>query len=184
MTEQCKQAVAFRPYDADSEDLNQIINLVESELSEPYIIYTYRYFLTDWPHLSFLCFPEEAVGAHHADPPPRAIGAIVCKQDVHRGKLNRGYIAMLTIKKEARMKGIARRLVQMAMQRMIADGAQEIVLETEFDNRAALAFYQKLGFIREKRLYAFYLNHKDAFRLVYPIDSHAPEHQDDHDPYT
>lgn len=38
MTEQCKQAVAFRPYDADSEDLNQIINLVESELSEPYII--------------------------------------------------------------------------------------------------------------------------------------------------
>lgn len=62
----------------------------------------------DRPHLSFLCFPEEAVGAHHADPPPRAIGAIVCKQDVHRGKLNRGYIAMLTIKKEARMKGIGK----------------------------------------------------------------------------
>ncbi|KNZ53795.1 ribosomal-protein-alanine N-acetyltransferase [Puccinia sorghi] len=185
MTEQCKQAVAFRPYDADSEDLNQIINLVESELSEPYIIVELSLLFNqriykDSAHFFF----EEAVGAHHADPPPRAIGAIVCKQDVHRGKLNRGYIAMLTIKKEARMKGIARRLVQMAMQRMIADGAQEIVLETEFDNRAALAFYQKLGFIREKRLYAFYLNHKDAFRLVYPIDSHAPEHQDDHDPYT
>jgi len=186
MAEQCKQAMVFRPYDPDSDDLNQIINLVESELSEPYIIYTYRYFLTDWPHLSFLCFADsESEGAdEEGDGARQAIGAIVCKQDVHRGKLNRGYIAMLTTKKEARMMGIARKLVQMAMQRMIADGAQEIVLETEFDNRAALAFYQKLGFIREKRLFAFYLNHKDAFRLVYPIDSHAPEHQDDDDPYT
>jgi peptide alpha-N-acetyltransferase len=56
------------------------------------------------------------------------------------------------------------------------------VLETEFDNAAALAFYQKLGFIREKRLFAFYLNHKDAFRLVYPIST-SPEH-DEEDPYS
>lgn len=54
----------------------------------------------------------------------------------------------------------------MAMDKMVSDGAQEIVLETEFDNKAALAFYASLGFIREKRLFAFYLNRKDALRLV------------------
>ena len=40
------------------------------------------------------------------------------------------------------------------------------MLETEFDNVAALSLYESLGFIREKRLYRFYLNGKDAFRLV------------------
>jgi peptide alpha-N-acetyltransferase len=45
----------------------------------------------------------------------------------------------------------------------------QIVLETEFDNNAALSLYASLGFIREKRLHRFYLNGKDAFRLVLPI---------------
>ena len=40
------------------------------------------------------------------------------------------------------------------------------MLETEFDNAAALSLYESLGFIREKRLFRFYLNGKDAFRLV------------------
>ena len=42
----------------------------------------------------------------------------------------------------------------------------QVVLETEFDNSAALSLYESLGFIREKRLFRFYLNGKDAFRLV------------------
>jgi peptide alpha-N-acetyltransferase len=42
----------------------------------------------------------------------------------------------------------------------------QVVLETEFDNFAALSLYESLGFIREKRLFRFYLNGKDAFRLV------------------
>ena len=45
----------------------------------------------------------------------------------------------------------------------------QVVLETEFDNSAALSFYESLGFIREKRLYRFYLNGKDAFRLVLEV---------------
>lgn len=40
------------------------------------------------------------------------------------------------------------------------------MLETEYDNFAALSLYESLGFIREKRLHRFYLNGKDAFRLV------------------
>lgn len=45
----------------------------------------------------------------------------------------------------------------------------QVVLETEFDNIPALSLYESLGFIREKRLYRFYLNGKDAFRLVLTV---------------
>jgi len=51
-------------------------------------------------------------------------------------------------------------------------GAQEIALETEFDNAPALALYTSLGFVPEKRLHRFYLNGKDAFRLVLPLAPH------------
>lgn len=34
-----------------------IMNLVDQELSEPYSIFTYRYFVYLWPHLSFLVPP-------------------------------------------------------------------------------------------------------------------------------
>ncbi|EGG07250.1 uncharacterized protein MELLADRAFT_35704 [Melampsora larici-populina 98AG31] len=164
----------YRPFDNQTDDLDRIMELVEGELSEPYIIYTYRYFLSGWPQLCFLCFADGSIetptnendGLINSTP----VGAIVCKQETRLGKLNRGYIAMLTTKKEMRKQGIARKLVKMAIDQMVKDGAEEIVLETEFDNRSALAFYQRLGFIREKRLYAFYLNRKDAFRLVLPIN--------------
>ncbi len=53
---------------------------------------------------------------------------------------------------------------------------RQIVLETEYDNSAALSLYESLGFIREKRLYRFYLNGKDAFRLVLTV---PPTYSDD-----
>lgn len=39
--------IYYRPYVGES-DLPSIMALVQSELSEPYIIYTYRYFLQQW----------------------------------------------------------------------------------------------------------------------------------------
>ena len=50
----------------------------------------------------------------------------------------------------------------------------QVVLETEYDNSAALSLYESLGFIREKRLYRFYLNGKDAFRLVLVVTPLPP----------
>lgn len=63
-------SIVYRQYTGER-DLPHIISLVEHELSEPYVIYTYRYFLNQWcvsfcprpqpnnslyprPHLSFL----------------------------------------------------------------------------------------------------------------------------------
>jgi hypothetical protein len=53
---------------------------------------------------------------------------------------------------------------------MLSHSCEEVVLETEFDNVAALRFYRKLGFIKDKRLYRFYLNAKDAYRLKLPLE--------------
>ena len=38
----------------------------------------------------------------------------------------------------------------------------QVVLETEYDNRASLSLYGSMGFIKDRRLYRFYLNGKDA----------------------
>lgn len=52
------------------------------------------------------------------------------------------------------------------------EGVDEVVLETEFDNASALALYEALGFVREKRLHRFYSNGKDAFRLILTSPRH------------
>ncbi|KAF5352914.1 hypothetical protein D9758_007871 [Tetrapyrgos nigripes] len=64
---------------------------------------------------------------------------------------------------------LASTLVRNAVEIMKEDHVDEIVLETEYDNYAALSLYESLGFIKEKRLYRFYLNGKDAFRLVLTV---------------
>lgn len=91
---------------------------------------------------------------------------------------------MLATREEHRGKGIAGRLVRIAVEKMIEKYADEvrihfslhlclpephtlqIALETEIDNIPSLRIYEKLGFLRTKRLYRYYLNGNTAFRLV------------------
>ncbi|KAE8232463.1 hypothetical protein CF326_g2504 [Tilletia indica] len=217
-------------------DLAAIIALIEKELSEPYLIYTYRYFLNEWPHLAWLAHSiprkprppplplrsandpaalasdteslsltgtsshaqddsqaerradvEEQDVEEHSSALRRApVGVIVNKLDRHlKGdRLMRGYIAMLSIHPTWRGRGIARKLVQAAVDRMAKDGAEEVVLETEVDNVGALALYESLGFMREKRLHRFYLNAKDSFRLVLPLVDDSDSDDDEQIPYS
>jgi peptide alpha-N-acetyltransferase len=51
-------------------------------------------------------------------------------------------------------------------------------LETELSNKKALQFYERLGFIRDKRLTSYYLNGMDAFRLKL-ILRRAPTDEDE-----
>ncbi|GAA5965915.1 hypothetical protein JCM21900_006041 [Sporobolomyces salmonicolor] len=200
------EAITYRAYRGE-QDLPFIVELVDDELSEPYNLYTYRYFLDEWPHLCFFAFAG-----------PLPIGCIVCKSEPHtkssrsvplrsedearawveaggpilesegnderrRRPLMRGYLAMLSTRKGWRGRGVATQLLRLSLSLMLspppallpslptphpsrwARGVDEIVLETESDNLAALAFYTKMGFVREKRLYRFYLNGKSAERL-------------------
>lgn len=142
-------------FKSEEKELDDIIALIEPNLSEPYCIFTYRYFIKNWPSLCLL--------ARHKD---ELIGVIICKLDMHKSMKNRGYIAMLSIRNDYRKRGIASELVQKALDQMKADGADEVVLETEQSNVSALRLYEsKFGFFRDKFLVKYYLNGGDAFRL-------------------
>ncbi|KAI8803277.1 putative acyltransfersase [Cladochytrium replicatum] len=146
----------------DESQLPSVISLIENDLSEPYSIYTYRYFIHNWPELCFLAFE----GSHgEYDEQRRCIGVIVSKLDQHRGDRMRGYIAMLAVAKDFRKMGIGRELVETACLRMKELNADEVILETEVTNATALGLYENLGFVRDKRLARYYLNGVDAYRL-------------------
>jgi len=131
-----------------------IMKLIQKDLSEPYSIYTYRYFIHNWPHL---CYMARVNG--------ECVGAIVCKLDFHKKVVKRGYIAMLAVDSGHRKRKIGSTLVKRAIDAMIAEEADEVVLETEITNKPALRLYENLGFVRDKRLFRYYLNGVDALRL-------------------
>lgn len=62
--------IVFRPFKSER-DLAIVISMIEKELSEPYPIYTYRYFVQKWPELCLL--------AHFENDPDTVIGCIVSK---------------------------------------------------------------------------------------------------------
>ncbi|KAI9772095.1 MAG: N-alpha-acetyltransferase mak3 [Geoglossum simile] len=152
--------------------LEAIRQIISKDLSEPYSIYVYRYFLYQWGHLCFMALDKD----------DSLVGVVVNKLERHRGGPMRGYIAMLAVKQECRGKGIgqleiapsqlpannslATRLVRMAIDAMIERDADEVALETEITNTAAMKLYERLGFLRSKRLHRYYLNGNTAFRLV------------------
>lgn len=87
---------------------------------------------------------------------------------------------MLATSSEYRNQGIATRLVCMAIDRMKERDADEIVLETEMSNIGARKLYEKLGFLRSKRLWRYYLNGSEAYRMVlYLKDNIGAEEQED-----
>lgn len=145
--------ITYKVYESEHE-LPSIMKLIQKDLSEPYSIYTYRYFIHNWPKLCFLALYEN-----------KCVGCIVCKLDIHRQMIKRGYIAMLAVDKDFRKLKIGTTLVQKAIRVMIANQADEVVLETEITNQPALKLYENLGFVRDKRLFHYYLNGVDALRL-------------------
>ncbi|KAG9412426.1 N-alpha-acetyltransferase 30 [Aphanomyces cochlioides] len=129
--------IVYSQYESENE-LGDLMALFEKDLSEPYSMYTYRYFLYSWPELCILA---------------RSQGVVV------------GYIAMLAVEKKFRKHGIGSSLVKKAIDQMIQLECDEVVLETEVTNIAAIRLYENLGFVKDERLLKYYLNGVDAFRL-------------------
>jgi peptide alpha-N-acetyltransferase len=190
----------------DESYLPEIQRLVAKDLSEPYSVFTYRYFLHKWPQLCMCAFDEstedddgegtqsgnvggdegggsgerkeievgtssaadsgEVVVADAGDRKGKGkmIGTIICKAEFEHNAF-RGYIGMLTVSESYRKRGIGLKLAQIGIDKMVAEGCTEIVLETEMSNKGALNLYGRLGFSREERLPKYYLNGGDAYRL-------------------
>ncbi|XP_074570614.1 N-alpha-acetyltransferase MAK3 [Curcuma longa] len=114
-----EQSEVFSPSDVEyisyggEHHLPLIMGLVDQELSEPYSIFTYRYFVYLWPNLTFLAF-------HRG----RCVGTVVSKIGEHRNTF-RGYIAMLVVIKPYRGRGIATELVTRSIRVMMESGCEE-----------------------------------------------------------
>lgn len=161
--------ITFTQYTDEDKQLPEISALIKQQLSEPYSIFTYRYFLNQWPQLTFLAYDSEE---------NKCIGTVVCKLDDHRGSF-RGYVAMLVVAPEMRKVGLGSMLVERALEVMHEMGADECVLEAESTNAGALRLYENLGFIRDKRLRRYYLSGTDAFRLklCFPMPPEGEEEE-------
>lgn len=140
---------------ASEESLASIIALVQKDLSEPYSVFTYRYFVNIWPTLCEMVHNEDG----------DLVGVVVCKMDDHKSGRKRGYIGMLAVRADYRKLKLATKLVQIVLDRMKEMGADECVLEAEVTNLGALGLYRSLGFLRTKHLHNYYLSGSDAFRL-------------------
>ncbi|KAL4778379.1 acyl-CoA N-acyltransferase [Aspergillus varians] len=166
-------------YDPAQEDayVAAMRQLISKDLSEPYSIYVYRYFLYQWGDLCFLAMDTDASGTE------QMVGVVVSKLEPHRHGPLRGYIAMLAVSEEYRGQGIATNLVRMAIDAMEKGGADEIALETEITNTAAIKLYERLGFLRSKRLHRYYLNGNSAYRLVLYLKDGVGSMRTSFDPY-
>ena len=147
----------------DETQLSKIQEMAAANLSEPYSVFTYRYFLQNWPNLCICAYNEEIINGVKTR--GSMIGTILCKLERNddENSLNesehtsyRGYIAMLIVDTSARKRGIGLKLSMLAIERMIENGCDVIVLETEACNATALALYDKLGFVREELLPRYY----------------------------
>ena len=67
-----KNDIRFEQY-KDERDMPGIVSLIDKDLSEPYSVFTYRYFINNWPDLCYMTMQGD-----------RCVGAIICKLDTHR----------------------------------------------------------------------------------------------------
>ena len=141
---------------SSEEPLPEIIALIQKDLSEPYSVFTYRYFVNRFPNLCEMI--RNAAG--------ELVAVVVCKIDPHEksGRM-RGYIGMLAVRIDYRKQKLGSKLVSIVLDRMKEMGADECVLEAEVTNTGALSLYRRLGFVRTKYLRNYYLSGSDAFRL-------------------
>lgn len=87
------------------------------------------------------------------------IGCVV----YHIDERNQGNIAYLAVECCYRKMGIASNLLQFAIDRMIT--ANEIVLQTEVNNRPSIQLYEKFGFKRGRVLARYYPNGIHAVQM-------------------
>eukprot|EP01083_Nonionella_stella_P073094 197399_1 len=155
--------ITFKKYDGEHE-LHSIQELIDKDLSEPYSVFTYRYFLNNWSSLCTMAMQGS-----------RCIGVIICRLGKQADGRKDGYIAMLAVDKRFRKRGIGTELVKHSVTEMMRQKASEVFLETEVTNRGALKIYEKLGFSRELRLTRYYMAGTDAYRLRLWLEMPFPD---------
>lgn len=154
--------VSFRNFDPKEEyrDISAVHRLVADDLSEPYSLSIYFYFIKNWPELAMFAVDDSS---------GEIIGTIVGNLVSHHERKRRGYVAIVAVQKSYRGRGIAKLLIQRQVEAFKQLKADEVVLEAECANNAAVNLYESQGFLRTRRMHRYYSDTSDAFRLVLPI---------------
>ena len=121
MSSSNEASVRYREY-RDRSDLDQLVALIERDLSEPYSIFTYRYFIHTWPELCILAVDNDSDGGD------KVVAGIISKLEHHPSNFFpalRGYIGMVAVEANYRRYGIARKLVDLTFKKMQAVGVTE-----------------------------------------------------------
>jgi len=150
--------LTYRTYKGD-QDLKDVQALFSAELSEPYQIWTYRFFSEPYPELTIFCEDDG-----------KMVGCCMAMLEPGKTKPGEtsklcGYIGMISTVQEYKRRGIGSHLYHMAEEKMREMGATVISLETETDNAGAIAFYEMLGFRKTREFRNFYMNGKGAVRM-------------------
>ena len=151
-------SVSILPYPGE-EALQDVIALLEADLSEPYSVFTYRNFLNSRPNLSFVAMVGDNM-----------VGVVMGKMEPGPDGNRVGYVGMIAVDVAYRRLNIGTHLMLELMRTFIDEGALSVFLETECSNLQAIRFYEKLGFYREEYFYQYYLNGNDAYRLRLYVD--------------
>lgn len=94
VTSSTPPTIRYEMYESELQ-MPDIMQLMKTALSEPYSIYTYRYFIHNWPQLCIMARAGLDM-----------VGAIVCKLEMHHFRTRRGYIAMLAVHRHYRKRRI------------------------------------------------------------------------------
>ncbi|KAH0789055.1 N-alpha-acetyltransferase 30 [Histomonas meleagridis] len=106
------------------------------------------------------CCPQHCLVATYND---EIVGTIIGRE-TPKENFKKGYIAMLVVLKQYRKCGIGRNLAVQLINEM-KKTCKVVSLDAEYDNVPALHLYESLGFVRTKRLFRYYLNGNQAYRL-------------------
>ena len=146
----------------------RIIDLMTKYLSEPYPIYTYLYFLDLFPDCTILCYDKNKKEANNDY---YVAGAVVGNINRKPNKVQ-GYIAMLDVEEDYRKRGLGKKMVELLMDIFKKSyRVNEISIETEVDNYAALGLYESFGFVRTKMYINYYFNANNAYKLKLFLDN-------------
>ncbi len=84
---------------------------------------------------------------------------------------NLGEILRLCVEPGFRKRGVAKNLLNKAIERFKKEGVELVYLEVEKSNLPAISLYEKLGFKRDRLVKRFYRNGEDAIYMRKEIRS-------------
>jgi peptide alpha-N-acetyltransferase len=144
-------------------ELQWITETLRQTLAEPYSVFTYYYFVKNWPELTVMAYLGEDI-----------IGCIIGNIDASNPR--KAYIAMLVVLPAYRRLRIGMHLFNEFVRR-VQGKVDKIVLETECINLPALSFYTRLGFFKTRKMSNYYLSGNDAYRLKLYLPKHPLQEQ-------